>query len=128
MEDRRPPEASTPPAPRTVLGVLARIRTFEALVLFRDYRLLWLGQSGNTIGQWMDQVTRTWLIYQLTGSAVQLGLVSAARAIPMLVFSVLAGAVADRYGRKRQLILSQVVNAALNFILAGLVVTHQVHP
>jgi MFS family permease len=46
----------------------------------------------------------------------------------MLFFSVLAGAVADRYGRKRQLVVSQVVNAALNFLLAALVLTQHVEP
>ncbi len=113
---------------RAAAHALTHTRTFAALVLFRDYRLLWLGQSGNTIGQWMDQVTRSWLIYELTGSALQLGLVSAVRAIPMLFFSVLAGAVADRYGRKRQLVISQVVNAALNVLLAALVFSHHVQP
>ncbi|HZT07210.1 MAG TPA: MFS transporter [Chloroflexota bacterium] len=106
---------------------LVRIRTFEAL-RFRDYRLLWLGQAGNTTGQWMDQVTRGWLMYELTGSPLQLGLVSAVRAIPLLLFSVLAGVVADRYGRKRQLIISQVTNAILNFVLAALVITRLVEP
>ncbi len=135
MDTEGPPvssaPSSAPPPPSRPQGALyafTHARTFAALVLFRDYRLLWLGQSGNTIGQWMDQVTRSWLIYELTGSALQLGLVSAARAIPMLFFSVLAGAVADRYGRKRQLVISQVVNAGLNVLLAALVLTHHVQP
>jgi MFS family permease len=136
MGPEGPPETAIPPrdsSPGETPGrgpfhAFTHARTFAALVLFRDYRLLWLGQSGNTIGQWMDQVTRSWLIYELTGSALQLGLVSAARAIPMLFFSVLAGAVADRYGRKRQLVVSQVVNAALNFLLAALVLTQHVEP
>jgi MFS family permease len=76
----------------------------------------------------MDQVTRGWLIYQLTDSPLQLGLVSAIRAVPLLFFSVLAGVVADRYGRKAQLVISQLTNAGLNFILGVLVLTHQVHP
>jgi MFS family permease len=108
-------------------GVFGRMRTFEALQ-FRDFRLLWLGQAGNTIGQWMDQVTRGWLMYELTGSPLQLGLAMAARAVPLLLFSVVAGFVADRYGRKRQLIISQVTNAVLNWVLAGLVLTGQVQP
>ena len=132
MDTEGPPASSAPssapPPPSRPHGALysfTHARTFAALVLFRDYRLLWLGQSGNTIGQWMDQVTRSWLMYELTGSALQLGLVSAARAIPMLFFSVLAGAVADRYGRKRQLVISQVVNAGLNVLLAALVLTQE---
>jgi len=101
------------------------MRTFESLAV-RDFRLLWLGQAGNTVGQWMDQVTRGWLMYELTGSPLELGLTMAARAAPLLLLSVVAGVVADRYGRKRQLIISQVTNAALNWLLAGLVLTGHV--
>src|SRR5215467_7588228 len=101
--------------------------TFGSLRL-RDYRLLWLGQLSTNMGQWMDQVTRGWLIYQLTGSALQLGLVTALRGLPMLFFGILAGAVADRSNRKAQLILAQVVNALLNVLLATLVLLHRVQP
>lgn len=76
----------------------------------------------------MDQVTRGWLIYQLTGSPLQLGLATASRGLPLLLFGVVAGAVADRSGRKAQLIIAQVTNAVLNVILATLVVTGYVEP
>ena len=113
--------------PRGPLGRLTNLSTFESLHI-RDYRLLWLGQVGTSMGQWMDQVTRGWLIYSMTGSAVQLGIAAAARGIPLLLFGVLAGAVADRYGRKRQLIIAQSTNAVLNVILATLVLTNHVQP
>jgi MFS transporter, DHA1 family, staphyloferrin A biosynthesis exporter len=103
------------------------IRTFESLKL-RDYRLLWAGQLTTSMGLWMDQVTRTWLIFSLTGSYLQLGFISAARGIPLLLFGSVAGVVADRYGRKAQLVIAQVVNAILNAVLAVLVLTHQVQP
>jgi MFS transporter, DHA1 family, staphyloferrin A biosynthesis exporter len=92
----------------------------------RDYRLLWLGQLSTSMGQWMDQVSRTWLIYLITGSPLQLGLVSAVRGVPLILFGTVAGAVADRYGRKAQLIISQVINAVLNTVLAVLVLTGHV--
>ena len=101
--------------------------TFASLRL-RDYRLLWLGQVSTSMGQWMDQVTRGWLIYQMTGSALQLGLATALRGLPLLFFGVLAGAVADRSNRKAQLIVAQVTNALLNIILATLVLLQRVQP
>jgi MFS family permease len=101
--------------------------TFVSLRL-RDYRLLMLGQLSTSMGQWMDQVTRGWLIYQLTGSALQLGLATALRGLPLLVFGVLAGAVADRSNRKAQLILAQLTNALFNVLLATLVLVHRVQP
>jgi MFS family permease len=128
-----PTEGVEPPAysPRVDRsGVWARItryRTFEALQ-YLDFRLLWFGQFGNAAGQWMDQVTRGWLMYQLTDSPLQLGLVSAVRAIPLLFFSVVAGAVADRHGRKTQLVIAQIANALLNLLLGVLVITRHIEP
>ncbi len=107
------------------MGLIRNIHTFESLKL-RDYRLLWLGSLSISMGVWMDQVTRTWLIYTLTHSPLQLGLVNAVRGIPFIVFGAVAGAVADRYGRKAQIVISQVLNAILNVILATLVLTGHV--
>ncbi|MBI4188754.1 MAG: MFS transporter [Chloroflexi bacterium] len=104
---------------------IRNISTFESLKL-RDFRLLWLGQMTTSMGQWMDQTSRTWLIYSMTNSPLQLGLISAARGLPMLFFGLLAGVVADRYGRKKQLIIAQVVNAILNLILATLILTGRI--
>lgn len=106
---------------------MSRLSTFDSLQI-RDYRLLWLGQVNTSLGQWMDQVTRGWLIYQLTGSTVQLGLATAMRGLPLLLFGVIAGAYADRSGRKTQLVVAQVTNAVLNVLLATLVLTGHVAP
>jgi MFS family permease len=94
----------------------------------RDYRLLWLAQLSTSMGQWMDQMTRGWLMYELTGSPLQLGLATALRGLPLLFFGILAGALADRSNRKSQLIVAQVTNAILNMILATLVLLHRVQP
>jgi predicted MFS family arabinose efflux permease len=102
------------------------VRTFESLAV-RDYRFLWLGTLAVAMGQWSDQVTRAWLIYNLTHSALQLGLVSFVRGMPMLIFGSIAVVVADRYGQKAQLVLAQSVNAVLNAILATLVFTGHIH-
>jgi len=78
------------------------------------------------MGQWMDQFTRAWLIYEITGSPFQLGAVTAARGLPLLLFGILAGAFADRANRKMQLVVAQLSNALLNVILASLVITGNV--
>jgi MFS family permease len=103
------------------------MHTFASLRI-RDYRLLWLGQVCTSMGLWMDQVTRGWLIYQLTGSALHLGVATAMRGLPLLFFGILAGAVADRSGRKAQLLIAQVTNASMNALLATLVLLHWVKP
>ena len=108
-------------------GLLSRIHTFDSLSI-RDYRLLWLGQLDTSLGQWMDNISRGYLIYHITSSPLQLGLAAAVRGIPLLLFGIIAGALADRSDRKTQLIVAQVTNALLNGILATLVLTNRVEP
>ena len=69
-----------------LISLLVRLRAFEAL-RHREYRLLWYSQVFASLAVWMDQVTRGWLIYQLTDSALQLGLVRGIQAIPFLFLS-----------------------------------------
>lgn len=110
-----------------LLGALLRIPTFQALQ-YRGFRLLWMGQMGTGMGTWMDQITRGWLMYQLTDSALQLGLVRAIQAIPFLVLSPLAGTLADRYGRKEQVVIAQALDALLYELMAVLIFTGQIQP
>lgn len=76
----------------------------------------------------MDQVTRGWLIYELTDSALQLGLVRGVQAIPLLLLSPVAGSAADRYSRKMQVVLAQVANGALFGVTALLIFTGLIQP
>jgi MFS family permease len=108
-------------------GFFSKIHTFDSLSI-RDYRLLWLGQFDTSLGQWMDNISRAYLIYHITSSPFQLGLASAVRGIPLLLFGIIAGALADRSGRKAQLVVAQVTNTFLNLILATLVVMNRVEP
>ena len=107
------------------INKIKNIRTFESLAL-RDYRLLWLGQVTSSMALQVDQLSRSWLIFDLTKSGLQLGAVSAVRGIPLLAFGLIAGVAADRWGRKAQIIIAQITNAALNIIIATLVITHNV--
>ncbi len=107
--------------------MLLRFRAFEALY-HREYRLIWYGQIFASMGTWMDQVTRGWLIYELTDSALQLGLVRGVQAIPFLLLSPLAGSVADRYSRKMQVVLTQIANGFLYTVTALLIFTGQIRP
>ncbi len=106
---------------------LFRLRTFESLH-YRDFRLLWLGQGCLSLGTWMDQVARSWLLYQLTDSPLQLGLVRGLQAIPLLLLSPVAGTAADRYDRKLQVIVAQVLDGLMYAALAVLIVTDQIAP
>jgi MFS family permease len=77
---------------------------------------------------WMDQVARGWLIYELTDSALQLGLVRGVQAIPTLVLSPLAGMAADRYSRKTQVLVAQGVDGLMVAAVALLIVAGEIQP
>ena len=76
----------------------------------------------------MDQVARGWLIYELTDSAFQLGLVRGIQAIPILLLSPLAGSTADRYSRKMQVLVAQLVDGLLYGVIALLIFTGRIQP
>lgn len=123
-----PSDADSPSGETTANGLAARLlrlSTFQALQ-YREFRFLWLGQATSAMGMWMDQVSRGWLLYELTDSAFQLGFIRAVQALPFLLLSPLAGTLADRYDRKRQLIIGQVITCVLYALLASLVITHLV--
>jgi MFS family permease len=76
----------------------------------------------------MDQVSRGWLIYELTDSTIQLGLVRGVQAIPILLLSPVAGSAADRYSRKTQILIAQMIDAAMFAALALLIVSGEIQP
>src|SRR3954470_22006552 len=95
-------------------------RAFKALH-YREFRLICGGQVFGNISMWMDELSRGWLIYQLTDSVIQLGLVRGIQFIPTLLVSPLAGTAADRYSRKTLLLVSQTIQGTSFAILALLI-------
>jgi MFS family permease len=81
---------------------------------YRDFRLFWSGQLISNIGTWMQMTATSWLLYQLTGSAVLLGLNGIFRAIPALTLGVISGTFADRYDRRWMLLWTQVILGSLS--------------
>jgi MFS family permease len=85
---------------------------------YRDFRLLWAGQAISTLGTQIQTVALAWLVYELTGSAAQLGGVGLARAIPTMVLSLFGGTLADRRDRRQLLIISETILAVFSALLA----------
>jgi MFS family permease len=75
----------------------------------RNYRLYFAGQAISLIGTWMQQVAMSWLVFQMTQSSFQLGVVLFAGQIPALFLSPVAGALADRWDRHRVLLWTQTL-------------------
>jgi MFS family permease len=105
--------------------VLQAGRRVTAALAYRDFRLLWFGALTSSIGTWMQKVAQAWLIVTLTGSASAffLGLDSFLGELPLLLFILIGGVVADRYNRRRLMLMSQFVQMTAAFLLAGLVMS-----
>ncbi len=97
-------------------------RTFESLA-DPQYRLYWGATAFSSSGQWMEIVITNWLLLELENSAFLLGLLNFTRAVPMLLFGLLGGTIADRFDRKTILIWTQLVLLALFAALFVLAVT-----
>jgi MFS family permease len=105
-------------------GVVGRIlKAFE----YRDFRILWFGSFTSSIGTWMQSVAENWLVFSLTGSAFYLGLDAFLQQIPILLFSLFGGVIADRVDRRKMLLASQYVQMICAFTLALLVFLKVVH-
>jgi MFS family permease len=89
----------------------------------RDFRRFWLGQSVSVVGSWMQSVGLSWLVLELTGSPLRLGVVNALQFAPVLAFSMLAGVAVDRFPKRRLVIGTQVTLMLPAFALATLVAT-----
>ena len=87
------------------------------------FRLLFLSNITSGVGGQIQQVANLWQVYALTGSAVHLGLTGLARAIPIILFSLVGGVIADRVDRKKIILVSQTANGATAIALAVLSLT-----
>ncbi len=95
---------------------------------YRDFRLFWSGQLISNIGTWMQMTATSWLLYQLTGSAVLLGLNGIFRAVPALTLGLVSGTFADRYDRRWMLLWTQVILGSLSLAIGILDDVGQIQP
>ena len=124
-KDGEPLRATTSARP-SLRGLLG-LRALESL-RYREFRLLWYGQIFTSMATWMDSIARGWLIYELTNSSFQLGLVRGVQAIPTLLLSPIAGSAADLYSRKTQIMIAQIVDGLLYAWVAVMIITGEIQP
>lgn len=95
-------------------------RTFSSL-RHRNYLLLWVGTLISNSGDWMDQVALNWLVLVMTNSPFYLALLNFSRSIPLLIFTWVGGVAADRFERRKLLMVTQGSATVLALMLAALV-------
>jgi MFS family permease len=101
-------------------------RTFASFEV-PNFRLYFIGQGISLCGTWMQTIAISWLVLQLTHSGTQLGLVTAAQFLPILLLGVWGGVIVDRYDKRRILYVTQTLMGILALALGLLVVTHSIH-
>lgn len=97
-------------------------RTFASLA-FREYRLLWMSQVGASSAMWTEQVARNWLTYEITGSALQLGLVNLMQAIPIVALGLWGGVLTDRFDKRKLLLATQAYSMTVYAAMGAVILS-----
>ena len=88
---------------------------------YRNFRLLWIGTALSHTGDFMQVMAQGWLVWQLTDSALLLGIVGFCQALPRLLLSALGGVIVDRTDRHRLLLVTQGLAMGQAFLFWALV-------
>ncbi|MEU5607888.1 MFS transporter [Streptomyces sparsogenes] len=99
--------------------------TFSSLRV-RNYRLFATGAVISNTGTWMSRIAQDWLVLSLTGSSTAVGITTALQFLPMLLFGLYGGVIADRYPKRRLLMLTQGALGLCGLALAALTLSGQV--
>ena len=102
-----------------------RPSTFSSLRI-RNYRLFATGQLVSNTGTWMQRIAQDWLVLSLTGSATAVGITTALQFLPMLLFGLYGGVIADRYPKRKILLFTQSAMGLTGLALAALTLTGHV--
>ncbi len=100
------------------------MHTFSSLKRHRNYRLYFFGQLISQLGSWQQNAAQAWLVLELTGSAQAVGVVGFCLWMPYAIFGLFGGAVADRFDRRRLLLVTQSALAFCAFALAVVTYLH----
>jgi MFS family permease len=109
-----------PSAAPLVFGSRAAGRMLAAFT-YRDFRVQWFGACSSSIGTWTQITAQNWLVLSLTGSAFFLGLDAFLQQLPIMLFTLIGGVLADRRDRRRTLLASQYVQMSTAAVLGVLV-------
>ncbi|MCX5392342.1 MFS transporter [Streptomyces sp. NPDC006482] len=119
------PGADSAPVHQPTLKTRGRGETFSSLRI-RNYRLFFTGAIVSNTGTWMARITQDWLVLSLTGSAAAVGITTALQFLPMLLFGLYGGVIADRYPKRRLLLISQAALGLCGLALAVLTLSGSV--
>jgi MFS family permease len=99
-------------------------RTFASVRKHRNYRLYFAGQAISFTGTWMQQIAASWLVLQLTHSAVAVGALALVQLLPVTVFGLFVGTLIDRLDVRRTAIACEFLSMVTAVALATLTLAH----
>ena len=97
-----------------------KLKAMFSSLKYRNFKLLWIGGVVSSTGDFLEIVALNWLVYELTNSPFYLGIFNLARSLPILFFTLIAGAMSDKYERRKLMIYSQGTAMLLSGILTVL--------
>jgi len=118
----RPAEPAEAPASGRAGRLSGLARGFRALQV-RNYRLYWIGQLISQTGSWMQTTAQAWLVLQITQSPFALGLVTTLQFLPIMLLSLLGGAISDRWPKHRLILVTQTAALIQAAVFGALVAT-----
>lgn len=107
MTDSAQPRRKSPPRPGTARAALS----------YRDFRVMWISSFASSVGVWMQQVVLPAYVYSRTGSASQVAIFSFAQLGPLLLLSIPAGVMADKFERRKWLVTAQTIQMTGSVLL-----------
>ena len=114
------------PLDSAVVAPPPSLNPFRVFLRHRNFRLFLIGQTASLIGTWMQMMAEGWLALELTNSAFLVGLVATAASIPIVLFTMPAGALVDRSDKLRLVRIAQVCFLVEATLLWALTVTHRI--
>lgn len=108
------------------MAVKGKLATSFTALKHQNFRYFWIGQCISLMGTWMQRTAQLWLVYSITKSPFLLGILGVFQFGPMLLFSLFAGTLVDKFPKKKMLILTQTTLMLQAFVLAFLVWTGHV--
>ncbi len=120
-----PAAGSNPTDPPTPAPSGSKRQTFSSLKV-RNYRLFATGSVVSNTGTWMSRIAQDWLVLSITGSSTAVGITTALQFLPMLLFGLYGGVIADRYPKRQLLMITQAAMGLLALALATLTLSGHV--
>ena len=108
-------------------GETPKSPTFRDVLKNRDYFILWFGKNISYFGNGIHLIALIWFVFELTGSALDVGVLMIVQTLPIIIFGMISGTLADRTNKKYLIVIADFGRAALVFLLLFVTTVYQIY-